>query len=657
MRFNTKEKRVWSRIDLLGNKDTQLENCVIENDQIRTRKGFYEKDAIFNSDNHYGFDMSFICTDCYIYHSGRYGRVTVSVVDNLMGSMSYNMRLAFTDGEVMDIGIIDFTAATVGVFGFPDSFTVFKGRPIAGSGIYFIVRLIYSGETPDRVRVLELDTEMKTWYPVENSNIYHPTVLSLGRGENYYNATHLGERLKLPAPIKPESKNLLNGGFFAKYTADGASHSFKLPYDNIDDEIIRCEFVWGQERYEWSIYGGSEHSEANTFNGAKIFMSCDRENGRVFFSNSNGTMWAPPYTGDNNNLSFRAYKTVMADQQKVTSMRGCKRLDGDAMINGSNVSVFYKSSLYPSLTLVNSPRSPLYFPEDAQMSLGESSKEVLGVYTRGKYALAIKEGEVFVARIKQYNGYALVSTAEESKKNSGVYSIVFEKATDLPKAPVPNSVGFLENEIIFSSQDGGVYTLSLSGFECKKIGKLKSMPQRTFFGVAVGDLYLFVNGNRAETVQKYKNSYVFGQWTLPKTMINGFNYLGETVLFAESTQGEYGVWSVCIGGNEDALFIDWPSSSSLTTYPINTVIRFSVDDLQPGAKKLFALRLEGACKEVCLSLLSANKKLCERIAAFKENVAYIPVPIYAQKPVVEIRFNKTANINKIDAEYKILNKL
>jgi hypothetical protein len=82
-----------------------------------------------------------------------------------------------------------------------------------------------------------------------------------------------------------------------------------------------------------------------------------------------------------------------------------------------------------------------------------------------------------------------------------------------------------------------------------------------------------------------------------------------------------------------------------------------VDDLQPGAKKLFALRLEGACKEVCLSLLSANKKLCERIAAFKENVAYIPVPIYAQKPVVEIRFNKTANINKIDAEYKILNKL
>ena len=112
-----------------GDENLILENCFLENGNIVSRKGLEAtgSDVFVKSDMSVE-EMSFIDTDCYLYFGKKYGRVTVSVSDNLTDNIIYNIRLVCSDGSVENLGQIIFSRVTYEQFGVPDSFTVSSMR-------------------------------------------------------------------------------------------------------------------------------------------------------------------------------------------------------------------------------------------------------------------------------------------------------------------------------------------------------------------------------------------------------------------------------------------------------------------------------------------------------------------------------------------------
>ncbi len=630
-------------------KTAQLKNCIIKNGAVKSRKGFYaEKEKqIFKRENNSALEMSFICTDCYIYLDGKYGRVAVSVADNLMNSIVYNMRLIYANGDVVDIGAIEFTRATYGLFGYPDTFTVFRGEPTVGCGVYFIARQVYGGDYPDFIRVMELTKELDRWVLIDSSQIYAPTVLANGRGENYHYAT-IGERaLDLPDPVMPESKNLLGAGFKACYTADSASSGFLLPYSGLDNDLIRCEFSCGGENYIWKIYADCDSSESVSVNGTSVIMCCDRTTGRVSFITESGLNWTPPYTGTLNNLTMLAYKTVEGHALRVASMSGCCRLDGDAMTKGSNVTVFYGSRIFPSVVAVNSPTNALYFPEGGQYMLGEASKEVSRMLIKDRLLVAFKEKELYLAEIKPYD------------KSTGVYPLSFKKALSLTAAPLPQSIALLEGDIIYASTQGGFYRITGSGsFKTERLGDCLPEVCEQSSAVIYDGVYLLINGTSAQTVQRVENGFAFGEWSFPERVVSCFSYLDEVVLFAEFSQNdEYLIYPALFKGDKDYTIATDGTNFAVAEHPVAASCRISVFGAAANRRRIFRIRADGTGENLVLALYDKETHLLFQRGTFKNRSVYFQCGTYTTEPTVQLSFSGDTVIEGLAVEYKILNKI
>ena len=107
------------------------------------------------------------------------------------------------------------------------------------------------------VSVRELSFETGSWDLLSESDIYTPTVLEFGRGEHYHFAEIQGRELNLPSPTLPERKNLLGPRFTARYTTDGASFGFTLPYSALDESVISARLSLKGKTYEFKIPASS----------------------------------------------------------------------------------------------------------------------------------------------------------------------------------------------------------------------------------------------------------------------------------------------------------------------------------------------------------------------------------------------------------------
>lgn len=654
MRFDTLTSALKRKYITPADANTaEFKNCIIKNKGVKSRCGLYaEKEKqIFKRDNNSALETSFICTDCYVYLGGKYGRVAVTVTDNLIDNIIYNMRLIYTSGDTVDIGSIEFTRVTYDLFGYPDTFTVFRGEPTVGCGIYFIARQVYGGGYPDFIRVMELSEELDSWSLIDSSQIYFPTVLANGRGESYHSAVYGEKQLELPDPVMPESKNLLGAGFKAYYTADSASSVFFLPYDELDNDLIGCEFSYGDGVYVWKIYADSNLSEAVSVNGESVIMYCDRTAGKIYFATDSDSAWKPPYTGALNNLSVTAYKTVVGHSLRVASMSSCCRLDGDSMTDGSNVTVFYGSRLYPSVTVSNSPTHPLYFPEEGQLTLGEASKEITRLLIKDRQLIAFKENEIYSAEIKQYE--------LSSEENTGVYPLTFKKGVSLIAAPLSRSIALLEGDIIYTSAAGGIYRITGNGtYKTEKLGDCQIAADDQSASLVYDGVYLLINGTSAQTVQNTASGFVFGEWSFPERVLNGFSYLGEAVLFAEFDENdEYIIYPVVFKGDKDYSLITDGTAFTVTASSVKASYRLSVLGATHSRRRIFHIRADGKGNDVDLALYDKDLLLLRRGGYFKNGCAYFQCGAYATEPTVQFSFSGDTLIEGLAVEYKNLNKI
>ena len=375
-----------------------MHNCVNSGGRIESRKGFYTRaeNSVFKSYYADAFEMRFVLTDCYLFLDGKYGRVAVSITDNLMDSITYNMMLICTDKTSIPLGKISFTTSGDET-GFPDSFAVFSGKANQGSGIYFISRRLY--DSGEMVSVRELSLDRESWLYLPDSMIYTPLVLANGRGEAYHSAEYLGRALSLPAPIIFESKNMLNPRFKASYTTDGASSGFSLPYANIDNTSVKAELLYRDKKYSFTATGTAVKSPSVSVESQAVVMNVDREEGRVYFTLDGSGRWAPEFTGSLNNLCVTAYKTE-SDEYKL-SFKKAVTFSAKAIretvceINGQ---IFFQSSLGEIWKVKASSSAPSY-------EIISAANEIFdfAVVDKGRYIL-VKDNRAFVLE-KGEKGY------------------------------------------------------------------------------------------------------------------------------------------------------------------------------------------------------------------------------------------------------------
>ncbi len=532
------------------------ENCILQDGRLMARQGVFARaeEWIFDNHSNLAAEMSLIVTECFLYVDGKYCRVAVNVADNLMGNVEYGMKLVFADGSVKEIGRIVFSRSSADSFGLPDSFTVFGGAAIRGSGIYFISRQIYSGQE-DFVRILELSSDMTNWYPVSESNIYSPVILANGRGDSYHLAAPQGDSLKLRAPVSPQVRNLLGGGFRCFFTADSASSAFSLPVEGLDNGAIYGTYA-ADKNYSFKIEAGSTVSSEVKIGEVSVKMECDRVRGKILFKRSDGSAFAPQYTGLYNNLEIQAEKFFSEDRIKIAAMSASVMVGGDSGRGQSKVSVFYKNRISPAQVAFNSPEHPLYFPANALQTLGEPQLSVISMVMKDRSLVAFKENEVYAAEIKGFDEGLVIAPSNQGEKASNEeFAVSFLRVAALEAPPLENTVTILGRDIFYTSKRGDIMRIYGSGtsiYNTENVGAVMDFASSDTFAVSEKGKYILVNGEKCLAVEKCGDRAVFFVWNLPERVINGFTYLDKAVLFAALSEGDtYYVYPVMFSGDED----------------------------------------------------------------------------------------------------------
>ncbi|MBO5852312.1 MAG: hypothetical protein J6Q74_00685 [Clostridia bacterium] len=612
-----------------------FKNLMIKDKKIVTREGFYSKEGriLFKLDNSGVFDMSFMLTDCYINFSTKKGRVAVSIADNLMGSIIFFMTLICDDGEVLELGQIEFTNNGES-YGYPDSFTVFSGKKTVADGVYLIYRRLYeNGE--EFIGIRELDFLQGVWRVVSDSDIYAPTVYANGRGELYHFAEVNGRELRLPSPTFPEKKNLLCPRFVAKYTTDGVSYGFSLPYTELDDSLVSASLRINGEQHDFKVYGGGIQSASVTVLGQEVVMYANRSFGRIHFEKKSGGEWIPPISSEYNNLTVTAYKTEEGHKAKIAAMTAAKKLEGSISANGDAVTVFYKSQNSPAAIIANSPKEPLYFPEDSQYILGDDGNKVCNILVYGKSLLVFKDGSIYKSDIKPYN-------------DDGKYPLSFIRVSDIFVDIEEKTIGKFLDKIIFADKTGRIFEMKPSAdFSTRQLFCFDAPFDHA---IAQQDKYLFIKDKNAVVLQKNGEKYIFGEWELPDRCIGGISDMGKAVFFLEKTEGgDYFIYPSWLYGDADFSLSD--GGAKKEQKQIESSLSFNLlEDF--GRTQVCEAEIFGQGMEIVFSVFNRGKKAMSRRVFLHNGYAKMLLGGISDRHKMRISFKGRAELTKIGLKYK-----
>ena len=646
IKASSKSRRTYSLADIL-NPDRPPVNCEIKGDGIVNRPAFVSKTdcPIYKDSGIEGDETYPVVTECEVYLFGRLGRVVINVRDSLLGNLIFEMKLVYPDGEVTDIGSIEFSRSPNGDMGYPSSYTIFSGRPMKGAGIYFFCRQEYSGGSEDFYRIMELSEDLTYWRMLTESDMYLPTLLANGRGDAWYRAAPYGEPLDLPDPIAPQSRNLLSAAFNSCFTTDSASAWFILPEENLDEATVTAEFLYVGDIYRFTVPSGEDTSNELNVDGTNVVMKVSRERGDICFIADTGAEFPLPYGRRLNNLKITAYKTRKEDLAAVCSMGSCIGITSSVSTGESDMTVFYGSGLNPSVMLWNSPAHPLYFPAESRLSLGENGVMLDRIISSGRTLFAFKEDKVFISETAQYKGEERVFDEEGYAKKIGDYEISFKKALSLPSIPIKSSICLYGDRITFTDTEGDIYGLYGSAFK-----RLHSIPEAidgSAFALTDKERYLLF-GKKAAFVLSTDdsgNSRLY-KWSFSENIMGGFSYMGKILLLGLARKGaEATLFPVLLQrGGADVVYADegeatLPISSELSVYPFDT----------PEPKRFLSLYLAGDGEAVLTASENGIIRKSERIT-LKRGGKKVFCGFRAKKPEIRLSFSGVFSATTLTAD-------
>ena len=546
-----------------------MKNIAIENGKLVTRKGLSATtENILNTSNvNYADGADFVMTDNVITVNGKTGKIGVLKIVYDTTLHTYRIFMVLDDGTFDTLGDINFNRLDDSTFYIPTNITFFTGKSSTGGGIFAFVSLMNLYDFSATVnRIYEVDSEYKTWGLI--SSKYIPTVYINGRGDLYEKAK--AENLAYTGtPKNLETINMLTGAFYAYYSSDGYSSSFRLPYSLLADNTVTCRIYTAPDSYaEWSVISGSSESSAVSFLGSQVTLHIDRPTGVAQFK-VDSTDKAIPIMEfyRQNNIRFLAFKDTASSFDDIVS---CKI----SVSQGDKT--FFTGGKKGAKIFVCDYENPLYFPECFNNDIGIPDSEVKAICTLEDELIAFKDGGIYSVRLKEgayLNKIALLSDNSTYFKDMGSFTV--KEISRGVSCHRKETLKILKNKPVWQGTDGRVYILK-SGVPQMLSQKIESIilslfPKDETFAVVDGNNYILMSGNKAVIINIGNEPYQLF-WEFPEEVtLLGAENKGESTAFVLRYSNTNYFFTAVLSGEEDAIVDNkWQTVNSPIEYEIMT---------------------------------------------------------------------------------------
>lgn len=588
-------------------KSLNMQNVKIKH--IEAKNGLDEKGFIKNSDGQPQYNKNIILSDGVIKTraglftdnsllldtsmcdgAAAYKYTATGIVVNINGESlelatarieydySHHFIMVFgidVNGAVRNLGYMIFNRVDDNTFYSPQNVVFYSGKNQSGGGIFAFVSLKNISGSGEEFRICEINSNYNGWQYVTSS--YTPTVYINGRGNAY-------ETLDWSFSSKPqrvECRNLLSSSFYAYYSTDGVSSSFRLPYTDIDNSSVVCRFYINRESYvEW-IISGDKTSAVEKIENVEITANLNRKTGVIHFTCNTGEYSLPRIISyPENNVRILAKKTVLGGFEEVLSSK-CSVPYGEKWLFSGGKG---KNKLYSC-----DYNNPLYFPENVNNLIGSPDNKVKKLAVNGERIIALKESGVYEVSIKDggdYNDTSLLADNGSVFKIRDTYN--FKKIYGIGVGNEKTVVAY-KNYTVWLGNDNGVYLLKNSGNPEKISDKAETLIKEFIsldeaLGGIMDEYYILCSGRNAVIINTESGDSYYWEFPLDTAVFGIADFCGKPS-FLLSYKNSTDCYAAVLKGDADVLIFGKYHLIKTETLPVESSFWVNCSDFGTLAKK------------------------------------------------------------------------
>lgn len=474
-----------------------------------------------------------------------------------------------SDGTDWGSSQILFSRVSDDTFYIPQKIHFFKGKPQSGIGFYALVGLVNcENYTETESRIYEFNRDTVSWNYTYST--YVPTVLINGRGNRYEFAKGTGQAFT-GTPTTVEGLNILDHSFFAYFSTDGYSSTFRLPFSGISNREVIARFYYSVNgSVDWYIAENESSADANVF-GVTVTMNVDRQRGIIYFTVPAG-LYEMPLIPERNENNLRIMASI--DCEYSLNDLGFS----DCVVNtDKSILVSVGNAVFEA-----NFNNPLYFPLDSVTYIGSKDSSITGIGHLNGKAFAFKENELYSLDIEY--GKKLSDTSLLADSTAVFYSpdtldsecITWE--TGCRKGTVFANSG---SKLYWVASDCKVYSITAS----KKVEEVPSQPNvaellhitpySNITTFAWNKKCLFLCENRAVLLDGEKSSNPkWFYWTFPENLrfIGAYLKNGQPRFVCLNTDDKL-CFSACLSCGEDKFLYYYDLEPTVKTAPVTSYFK------------------------------------------------------------------------------------
>lgn len=532
-----------------------------------------------------GVNFEWRLTETEVFYNGQNHRIAFAQTFYSNSACFVYAFLIDQEGNATNIGNMQFIRTDANTFYIPENITFYVAEKVNGGGIFALITLVNMVDFESRLyHIYEISEDFKAWN--KSYNFYVPTVYINGRGNCYHLAKQAGVAVDA-TPKELETLNMLDGRFYAYYSSDGYSTSFRLPFSKLSGETVFCRIYTNADSYiEWFIDSDTSTKTVNYID-TDITIKLDRERGIVSFY-SGGYEFAIPQMTDykENNIRFFAKKDIPEALSQIVSCRHtCPSNSKNLFSGGICGSEIYYSSF----------SNPLYFPMVWGNQIGSPANDVTGLTPLGNKVLAFKEDEIHSVELE--NSKPLNST-NLLLDNSNI----FHKVSEFKIKVVSDNVG-TENKstiskigkhLLWQNKSGDICALSnnnittISGEIKPYLEELLSDSSTSPHATSFGNYYLLCKGSKAIIANlQSKTDYSWFIWEFPNEceICGAFSYKGKPFLLCTNRAKNLCYLSL-LKGEKDIILNYENENPTHKEFNIETIVETKKYPLSPMGKRV-----------------------------------------------------------------------
>lgn len=506
-----------NKSDISDGQMSECKNIWYKDGFIATRPGLYSDiENLIGADMPYGAEgYEYGIADAEVFIGEEYFRIATASAFVSQSVYFVYIYLVGADRNITNIGNMQFQRTDSETFYIPENITLYAGEKQTGGGIFALVSLVNMHGFDERTyKIYEISEDFSSWSGIED--FYTPTVYINGRGNGYELANQL-DIAYTGSPKELEPLNMLDGRFYAYYSSDSYSSSFRLPFSQISEESLFCRIYQNSETYtEWCVYPDTD-SQTQSFCGEQVTLKADREKGIITFYVDSSEFAVPQMSGyKENNIRIFAKKEIPLSFEKIVSCRHSIVFNSKIIFSGG----IYGSEIYFARY-----DNPLYFPLINNNTAGSPSNSVTALAAFKNKVIAFKSPGMYSIEIS--GGKALNNTNLLIDNPAVFYDnadLKISAISDTVGCDIKSTVAKLGKYLIWQAPGGDVCRYSGSSIdilsEPVKPCLSEIEPEQKCCAAAFGRHYLLCFGSKAlimEEKSSVDNAWYI--WQFPQDLI------------------------------------------------------------------------------------------------------------------------------------------